>query len=547
MNTNTPVGQFEPAIAIDADGDFVIVWTSGGSQDGSGAGIYAQRYDDTGATAGTEFRVNSYTTGNQGRPDVAMHADGSFVVAWDSNGQDGDSYGVHGQRFDAAGNAVGTEFQINTYTTYFQLRASVAATGGGTFVVVWATDEQDGAGNGIAGQRYDATGSADGTEFIVNPYTSGNETVPDVASDGSGGFVATWTSNQDPDSSSSVQAQRFDAAGAPLGGELKVNSWTTGLQSYSAVAVDGDGSFVVVWRSSGNQDGFNYGVIGRRYDSGGAPDGGEFIVNTYTTYGQQNPAIAVDGIGNFTVVWSSNGQDDPPGLFSGVFGQRLCADLNGNLVCDGDEITTTTTNTVTTTTSTSSTTTTTLSEVATCPAAPDPGCIGAVRAKMQYSEKSAGREKMKIQWSALDDDTEQADFGDPVDGETGIAACIYDDADLLVGEFQVDRAGEDCAGKPCWKRKGTKGYGYKDKNGSDDGIGKLSLLAGEAGRGKASISGKNNSKKAQFDLPTGVVAGLTLQIEPTLQILAGDGVCISAKINSVVKDDGVSYKAVRGE
>jgi len=542
VNTYTTYGQRRAAVASDSDGDFVVAWTS--YQDGSSYSIRGQRYDSAGAPAGTEFQISSYATNNQDRSAVAMHVDGAFVVTWDSSGQDGSGSGVHGQRFDSTGAPAGTEFQVNTYTTNSQLRPAVATTGGGKFVVAWETFGPDGASGGIAAQRYDAAGNAEASEFIVNSYTSQNESLPAVASDGSGSFVVVWTSNQDPDMTTSIHGQRFDSVGAALGTEFKANSYTTGLQLFPGVAMDGDGSFVVVWESSGGEDGSSYGVIGQRYDSSGAPDGADFIVNTYTTSVQDSPSIAVDGIGNFTVVWNSVGQDGPS---SGVFGQRLCADGNGNLVCDGDEITTTTTNTVTTTSSTTSTTTTTLSAVASCPAAPDPGCIGAVRAKMQYSEKSAGREKMKIQWSAVADATVQADFGDPVDGATGIAACIYDDGGVLVAQFQIDRAGQLCDGKPCWKKKGAKGYGYKDKGGTADGTGKLSLLAGEAGRGKASISGKNNSTKGQADLPTGVVADLTLNIEPTLQIIAGDGVCVSAKINSVTKDDGFQYKAVRGE
>ena len=42
---------------------------------------------------GPEFRVNTYTTGGQVVPSVAMDADGDFVVTWDSLGQDGSGSG----------------------------------------------------------------------------------------------------------------------------------------------------------------------------------------------------------------------------------------------------------------------------------------------------------------------------------------------------------------------------------------------------------------------------------------------------------------------
>ena len=48
---------------------------------------------------GAEFPVNSYTTSDQGIPAVASDASGNFVVAWSSYGQDGSGIGVFGQRY----------------------------------------------------------------------------------------------------------------------------------------------------------------------------------------------------------------------------------------------------------------------------------------------------------------------------------------------------------------------------------------------------------------------------------------------------------------
>ena len=68
---------------------------------------------------------------------MAAEADGDFVVAWNSFGQDGASFGVFARRFSSAGVPLAGEFQVNTYTTSSQLTASVAADAGGDFVVAW--------------------------------------------------------------------------------------------------------------------------------------------------------------------------------------------------------------------------------------------------------------------------------------------------------------------------------------------------------------------------------------------------------------------------
>ena len=63
---------------------------------------------------GAEFRIDTYRDGGQSRQSVAMDADGDFVVAWRSSDQDGSVAGVFAQRYDSSGAAQGVEFQVNT-------------------------------------------------------------------------------------------------------------------------------------------------------------------------------------------------------------------------------------------------------------------------------------------------------------------------------------------------------------------------------------------------------------------------------------------------
>ncbi|MFC1786538.1 hypothetical protein ACFLY8_00675, partial [Halobacteriota archaeon] len=125
VNTYTYDQQSYPSAAMDADGNFVITWTSYG-QDGSGSGIYAQMYDISGSKVGSEFQVNTYTTDAQRNPSVAMDADGNFVITWMSYGPDGHWWGIFAQMYDSTGSKVGSEFRVNTYTTYEQMYPSVA-------------------------------------------------------------------------------------------------------------------------------------------------------------------------------------------------------------------------------------------------------------------------------------------------------------------------------------------------------------------------------------------------------------------------------------
>jgi len=137
-----------------SDGRFVVVWDCLDRE-----GVYGQRYDASGAAAGTEFRINTATSGNQGRPSVAMASDGRFVVVWQSAGQDGDGLGVYGQRYDASGASAGTEFRINVFTSADQRFPDVAMAPDGRFVVAWDSSGQDGDSTGVFALRYTADGS----------------------------------------------------------------------------------------------------------------------------------------------------------------------------------------------------------------------------------------------------------------------------------------------------------------------------------------------------------------------------------------------------
>ncbi len=80
VNTYTTDAQYSPAVAVNAAGNFVVIWSSY-SQDGSQAGVFARRFDSGGLPAGGEFQANTFTTGYQGARSIAMNAAGGFVVS----------------------------------------------------------------------------------------------------------------------------------------------------------------------------------------------------------------------------------------------------------------------------------------------------------------------------------------------------------------------------------------------------------------------------------------------------------------------------------
>ena len=178
-----------------------------------------------------------------------------------------------------------------------------------------------------------------------------------------------------------------------------------------------------------------------------------------------------------------------------------------------------------------------------CPAAPAPDCVAAERASLKLSEKKPGGEKMSAVLKKFDDPTGQSDLGDPVDGTTAYAVCLYDEAGALVLDLEVDRAGAACGTKACWKAKGTKGFGYKDSEAASDGVKKLSAKSGPIGKGKLQVSAGNKVSKGQTAFPTGATTALEGALGATLQVLISDALCYGAPLSSVKKADRTEFKA----
>ena len=84
---------------MSSTGSMVISWRSA-LQDGAGNGVFARRFSSTGAALASEFQVHTYTLGDQSNPMIGSDGARRFVVAWNSNGQDGSGNGAFAQRFN---------------------------------------------------------------------------------------------------------------------------------------------------------------------------------------------------------------------------------------------------------------------------------------------------------------------------------------------------------------------------------------------------------------------------------------------------------------
>ena len=292
VNTYTQDSQFSSDVEGLANGGYIVTWASQ-SQDGSSDGIYAQLFDENSSKNGVEFLVNSHIAGRQSNPDLAVLSNGGFIITWHSYKQldDGSSYyDIFAQRYDADGNRVNDEFQVNTYTYYNQRDPVVAALEDGGFIVAWRSYNQDHSGFGIYAQRYDANGTQLGAEFKVNTHLSDNQGPPSIGALDDGGFIITWESENQDGSDLGVYAQRYDVNSSTVGSELQINTVVEGLQDAPVVSLLPNNGFVVTYVSH-DQDGSGYGIFSQRYNAnserlGGASNTYDLIVDQLATEDQ---------------------------------------------------------------------------------------------------------------------------------------------------------------------------------------------------------------------------------------------------------------------
>jgi hypothetical protein len=492
VDPDPSVYQSHPAVAVAGTGAFVVAWDADGipGPDGDQRGIFAQRFDALGLPAGTAFAVNTFTTGVQAYPVVAADAAGNFAIAWISyDGQDGDSAGIFAQRFAADGTPLGGEFQVNTYTADGQGSngLTLAMAPDGRFVVSWHSQGQDDGdttvdGGGVYAQRYAADGTPQGGEFQVNTITQGAQGIAgvDAAMDASGNFVIVWTSNHNIEPflpGGEIRAQRFDSAGAPVGTEIAVSQVETGKHFWPAVAADAAGNFLVTFR---NDDSDRSGMFGRYFTSAGTPTSKEFRLNLERTGEQIGTGLGASG--QFTSAWESRCEgfnrctQDQDGDGAGVFAQRLA------------------------------------SATPSCPPVPLGNCMDAGASRLTLKSGGSG----KLQWSwAHGPGFDLTQYGNPVAGLGGYALCIYradgGPASLLL-EANVP-AGGACGVPPvpCWRMPSQYGSAkYRDGDAAADGISRLDLTAGIAGRAQIKIKGSGPG--LGLSLPVGSFTTITTQL-----------------------------------
>lgn len=309
----------------------------------SGQDVFARVFDLDAKPLSPTLSINPTLTQHvQDEAEISLDpVSGNFIVAFSERfGYDGELMGIFARIFDASHAPLGNEIQINVVWQASQWRPLIDNLPGGGWVIAWSGT--------WAGDSIFRLVAPDGTfltgDVLINTYTNGGQTLPDVAvaPDGRMFFVyVDYSAHGGVGTGTNLWGRLFDASGTPLGPDYPLNTPASaaGHQKQPRAAADGLGNFVVVWEDQ-LQDGSGTAIAGRRFDHDGAPLGGEFAVNTTTAANQLNPHLAADAFGGFAVVWEdwSSGSADVRARRFDAQGAPLGPDFVVHAAIAGDQL-----------------------------------------------------------------------------------------------------------------------------------------------------------------------------------------------------------------
>lgn len=390
---STPLGrpsgeQVWPSVSANGSGGWVVWEDNTIEGPGRGRGIAAAQLGADLAISGNPVRVNSTTAGNQEKPQVALLTGGNAMVTWETHAVTAGGSGLYARLLSPAGTTASAEVQVSPGSSVSNVKQTVRWSGvfknkaatrtykfkekisevrehagaaslvplpdGGSIVVYhgvrrtytnsWALVRET-KYNGIRSttndvlrpvrfaadwmkdvyfQRFDATGAKVGSEVRVNQYDSFNQRDPSATLLANGNLLIVWISERQLSSrttdnfSVSLYAREMTIGGEGVGSEFAVGEDATRASANPVVVTLSDG-FGIYWSQHEATLSRRWNIYGRVFASAGRPSGQPVLINVHTPGDQYGPRVAA-GVGNQFIVWTSLGQD---GSREGVYGRAL--------------------------------------------------------------------------------------------------------------------------------------------------------------------------------------------------------------------------------
>jgi len=315
-----------PYLVADGTGGAIITWGDGRSGSGD---VYAQMIDASGTPQWSANGVAICTgTGTQQSPQLVSDGAGGAIITWMDNRSGNEN--IYAQRVNGSGTVQWTTNGVAICTaTGDQTYPQVATDGDGGAIITW--DDKRSGERDIYAQRVNATGTVQWTANGVAICTAtGKQGEPQLIPDSAGGAIIAWDDVRN--GNYDIYAQRVDADGNinvfwPTNG---IDICTaTGYQEYPQLTTDIAGGAIITWFDSRNG---NFDIYAQKVHADGlVPWAIDGIPICTATGSQEYPQLALDGTGGTIITWfdSRNGNDD-------IYAQRI--DPSGNPLWTTDGI-----------------------------------------------------------------------------------------------------------------------------------------------------------------------------------------------------------------
>ncbi|HZU36402.1 MAG TPA: hypothetical protein VFA18_10865, partial [Gemmataceae bacterium] len=182
---------------------------------------------------------------------------------------------------------------------YGEVANALSADSNGDYVVAWQSPQTSGSSTlNVSARVFNADGSPRTGELAVGTGTTGNG-MPAVAMAGNGQFVVAWQNG------AAIDMATYQLNGTLISKPSPIS--TSAVNSLQGVAADGVGNFAVLYAGKADRWNVPQATV-QRYTAAGKLNGSAITVASPRLLGYDG-AIGMDGNGNFTVSWddSNNG------------------------------------------------------------------------------------------------------------------------------------------------------------------------------------------------------------------------------------------------
>ncbi|SFI19980.1 cadherin repeat domain-containing protein [Planctomicrobium piriforme] len=302
QDPSNPRLQFNPDVATDSSGDYIVAW-DGYSKTGV-RGVIARRFDTDGHAFGGELVVFRAPAAQPFYPEmtvkVAMDAAGDFVAVW-TEGTLSESQGIFAQRYNSSGSKQGDVIRIQDGSI-----PDVAMDAAGDFVLTWKSQSSDGTNTVkmLSARAYDVTGVQHGGDVLLASSTTAAFTTPVVAMNAGGEFAVAWGEGYTTsyDHITTIQSRIYDLDVELLKAR---DPFVSGAElQMSSIAIDSNGDEIVVWNNDTHQYGSQGEDVYALLYQPGSDQPSNTRVNT-TRRGEVQGQVAMDDARDVTVVWTS--------------------------------------------------------------------------------------------------------------------------------------------------------------------------------------------------------------------------------------------------